>query len=296
MTARSVAIAAATILVAGMPVAYAQEARSSGQQARGAAAAQETAAASQSRATAAPHGFSVVLVLGDLQGTGTADDVPPAAKKALTDMRDFLPFKSYRLLDAAWVLCCGSNSRQAAMSEKNLLPPRGAASTTTQVLRGPEDQEYELRLTTSRADAGRVFVDFSLRSLAAAAAAGTAGSQLTRQLADLTDQKALLEVRLQEARKRVDVGVAPQVEVTTLELELRSLQRRITDLTERVNRAPARSERAATPTAVKALIDTSFTMNVGETVVVGTSRQRGGSRALIALLTAVPPRGGTRNE
>jgi hypothetical protein len=22
-------------------------------------------------------------------------------------MKDFLPYKSYRLLDAAWVLCCG---------------------------------------------------------------------------------------------------------------------------------------------------------------------------------------------
>jgi hypothetical protein len=38
------------------------------------------------------------------------------------------------------------------------------------------------------------------------------------------------------------------------------------------------------------IIDTSFTMDVGETVVVGTSRLRGGSKALIALLTAVPPR------
>ena len=32
-------------------------------------------------------------------------------------------------------------------------------------------------------------------------------------------------------------------------------------------------------------------MDVGETVVVGTSRLKGGSKALIALLTAVPPRG-----
>ena len=36
------------------------------------------------------------------------------------------------------------------------------------------------------------------------------------------------------------------------------------------------------------MIDTSFTMDVGETVVVGTSRLAGGDKALIALLTAVP--------
>jgi hypothetical protein len=36
------------------------------------------------------------------------------------------------------------------------------------------------------------------------------------------------------------------------------------------------------------VIDTSFIMDIGETVVVGTSRIRGGDKALIALLTAVP--------
>jgi hypothetical protein len=44
------------------------------------------------------------------------------------------------------------------------------------------------------------------------------------------------------------------------------------------------------------IIDTTFTMDVGETVVVGTSRLKGGSRALIALLTAVPPRGTTERR
>ena len=36
------------------------------------------------------------------------------------------------------------------------------------------------------------------------------------------------------------------------------------------------------------VIETSFAMDIGETVVVGTSRMRGGDKALIALLTAVP--------
>jgi hypothetical protein len=34
------------------------------------------------------------------------------------------------------------------------------------------------------------------------------------------------------------------------------------------------------------LIDTSFIMSLGETVVVGTSRMRGGNKALIVLLSA----------
>src|SRR5690349_6075594 len=50
----------------------------------------------------APQGFSVVLVLGEMTGTGPAESVPPAARKALVDMKDFLPYKSYRLLDSQW--------------------------------------------------------------------------------------------------------------------------------------------------------------------------------------------------
>src|SRR6185503_4348881 len=50
----------------------------------------------------APQGYSVVLVVGDMQATSTDGNVPAAARKALTDMKDFLPYKSYHLLDAQW--------------------------------------------------------------------------------------------------------------------------------------------------------------------------------------------------
>jgi hypothetical protein len=48
--------------------------------------------------------------------------------------------------------------------------------------------------------------------------------------------------------------------------------------------------------ATRSVIDTSFTMDIGETVVVGTSRVRGGDKALIALLTAVPKGSTTKRE
>src|SRR5262245_5936233 len=58
------------------------------------------------------QGFSIVLVEADTQnvtylGGAKADDgsdIPAAARKAIADLKDFLPFKSYRLLDGAWVL------------------------------------------------------------------------------------------------------------------------------------------------------------------------------------------------
>src|SRR6185503_8131903 len=45
----------------------------------------------------ATTGFSVVLVLGDSQGGGASESVPASAAKALADLKDFLPYRSYQL-------------------------------------------------------------------------------------------------------------------------------------------------------------------------------------------------------
>ena len=64
-----------------------------------------------------------MLLVGDMMDSGGQDTVPVAARKALADMKDFLPYKSYRLIDTQWVL--GSNSGPAIVR-----------------LRGWEEQEY----------------------------------------------------------------------------------------------------------------------------------------------------------
>ena len=89
-------------------------------------------------ARATPQGFSVVLVVGDLQGSGGEDDVPMAARRALADMKDFLPYKSYKLVDAAWIV--------------------GTTHTISR-LRGPEDRDYELEITTTDPRMGRMNTD-----------------------------------------------------------------------------------------------------------------------------------------
>jgi hypothetical protein len=253
-----------------------------------------------SERTGLPQGFSVVLVLGDIQGAATPDDVPPAARKALADMRDFLPFKSYRLLDASWVMCCGQQrmgSGDARPSGQNSV---GSPQMLSQVLRGPEEQEYELKLMTSRTDNGRVFVRFSLFGAGApqeVMVESTAAMSRTtnRKIADLRDQATLLEKQIQEVKRKVDVGTSAGTEIPKLEVDLRRVNREIEDLTvrlaeQRAGRAGARASAATAPQARSSIIDTSFTMDVGETVVVGTSRLKGGTKAIIALLTAVPPR------
>jgi hypothetical protein len=234
---------------------------------------------------AMPQGFSVVLVLADLQASSTADDVPPAARRALVDMKDFLPYKSYRLLDASWVLCCGSTSGRRIEKEGTVLI--NSDSTATLTLRGLEEQQYELRLGIARGENSRVFVKVTLDSVGdAEASALAAATDSARVLADMQDQQALLETQLKEVRRKIEVGVAPQSEAAKLEVELRAVQRRIADM-KSSNRGSGQRGRVGSHSARNRLIDTSFTMDVGETIVVGASRLRG-TKALITLLTAVP--------
>jgi hypothetical protein len=201
-----------------------------------------------------PQAFSVALVLGEMQGTGATDNVPPAARKALTDVKDFLPYKSYRLLDTQWTLCCG----------------RSAIITR---LRGPEEQDYGLELTPSNAGAGKWYVHFALWEPRAAERVETPASSSAAPTS--TEARTELARRLAEVRKG---HTEDHPEVARLRAEISMLDMR------RREQSMRRTTAAMAPR--RPVIDTSFTMDVGETVVVGTSRLKG-DKALIALLTAV---------
>jgi len=211
----------------------------------------------------APQGFSVVLVLGEMQGAGAADTVPPAARKALADMKDFLPYKTYRLLDTQWTLCCGH-------------------SPINTRLRGDEQDYYDLELEPNRTDtSGKWYVRFSLRNAPSGGTIAAAQPQLDdNRLAMLAVKREELENQLRNLKQRYNDN-HPEVQkvrtqLTELDRERAQIQvdaaRRRTAMGSAMNRRP--------------VIDTSFTMDIGETVVVGTSRLQG-DKALIALLTAV---------
>jgi TonB family protein len=57
-------------------------------------------------------GYSIVLLVGDTSGQSMPDGLSAPAQKALADIKDFLPYKSYRLLDTAW--SAGSESGATA--------------------------------------------------------------------------------------------------------------------------------------------------------------------------------------
>jgi hypothetical protein len=235
------------------------------------------------------QGFSIVLLLGDMQGGDGRDSVPAAAQRALADIKDFLQYKSYRLLDTQWTLCC-----------------TGQSSAVTR-LRGVEDQEYELELKSVADLANRLSVRFILRDGADGKGMGsgtksdsertkdmgTSGgasdgglSVVNKEIFQLERERVDLNLEVTNRRRKVEVGMLDPAELKRVEAQLQAVNQRINTLNQlkqQVTSQPAQSKGSG-----KTVIDTSFRMDVGETVVVGTSGLKGGNRALIALLTAVP--------
>ena len=235
------------------------------------------------------RGFNVVLLLGDMMGGDTQDAIPVAARKALADMKDFLPYKSYRLLDTQWIISGNAAGNAAAVTR----------------LRGVDDQEYELELRASPAfapggaalSAIGITVNFRLRdSLDAASLDGRTPLQpkelgkadpamleISREIFNLERERDDLQLQVSKKRKQVEVGTMDPDEVRRAEQQLTAVTRRIADLKQ--SSAAASAKAAGRP-----VIDTSFRMDDGETVVVGTSKVKGGGKALIALLTVTSER------
>jgi hypothetical protein len=215
------------------------------------------------------HGFSVTLVLGDMQGASTPDNLPPGAKKALADMRDFLPYKSYRLLDTQWILCCGSSKVGTGVSGRL----RGVNQVESSSMPLPVPL-YFFSVTVLGVSGPQLSVRFVLTD-------GTDPrnedarekviAQRQQQEAQ-RQQQVLAEAMLADARKQLS---PEHPDVKALELQLNEIVKGRALL----SRAPSGGEKGA-------VIDSTFSMNVGETVVIGTSSLKG-EKALIALLTAV---------
>jgi hypothetical protein len=242
------------------------------------------------------HGFSIVLVVGDMQGTAGANDtVPGAAKKALADMRDFLPYKNYRLLDAEWMLCCG-----------------GSFGAVSGRVRGPEEQDYSYSLTTNGVSDSKITVHFSMREAPATPAVAAAGSaspfksapmsdtaraDYSRQLYEATKELGESERQLENLKPKVAAGVTAKEDYQAAEQRYARAAEREAELRRTLGqlrlqpRSPdhpdERLEKKARGGSMQSrnIMDSTFSIAVGETVVIGTSRLKG-EKALIALLTA----------
>ena len=62
------------------------------------------------------HRFQLLLLAATSKATGSGTAIPANAEKALGDLRKFLPFKSYQLVDAAWLSATEGQAAQARLA------------------------------------------------------------------------------------------------------------------------------------------------------------------------------------
>jgi len=149
--------------------------------------------------------FQLVLLIAGTGGTSQYENVPANARKALEDLKDFLPYKSYELLDLAWLR--SSRSAEAQVS-------------------GPEDSTLAAQLDFRALEGNEI--DLKLR------------------LVKMPGLPVFLE--------------APTP-----------------------NRQPVTA-----PQRAQTILESTFGMRAGETVVVGTAKLDGPSKALVVILSAIP--------
>jgi hypothetical protein len=225
--------------------------------------------------TAQLQGFNIVLVLGETQPGGPAptEELPAGARKALADMSEFLPYKHYRVLDAQWISCCaGAPSLSGRLRGVVGIPgPKGEVNVVHRVF------DFTLSVTGWSAEHLPVRFTLGLHDSAPRGHAVDATEQEQRR-ANLQEDLRTMAARLSETQRRVKAGVESAV-------TLREAEDRYIQVEQELDAVKARLA-AAAGAGSSPIIDSSFTMDAGETVVVGTSRL-GGDKALIALVTAV---------
>lgn len=154
--------------------------------------------------------FQVLLLWAGASAASSGLEIPANAQKALGDLKGFLPFKNYQLLDAVWMRATQDRLASGRLS-----------------VRGGPDYQVRLRF----------------RNL---------GNPKDRNL--FVDAFQLVE--------NPGPPKPPSAEVI--------------------------GGKATPPPSNRSLIDTSFGLKGGETIVVGTSKLNGTDEALVVLLTAVP--------
>ena len=275
MTLRSIATATLMTLICAPALATAQQQKPAGQSSRPTSPMEQI------------QGFHVVLVVGETQRSSSApsQSLPEGAAEALNDMREFLPYKHYRVLDAQWSSCCAGSQTKISGRLQGVISASGPNGTANFV-----QYPYVFHVTATSAASG-----IQTRFVLAAGDGRSEPNQsdvredLGRRLKNVADDLATMEVRIQETRRRVDAGVAPALELREAVDRATQLKREAEALQAKLMRLDARSDASADA----GVMDSSFTMAAGETVVVGTSKL-GGDKALIAVVTAVRKGGSAR--
>ena len=210
----------------------------------------------------AAQAFQLVLLEAHRTGSGMPEGLPASARKALTDVAEFLPYGRFDLLAPIAFIRTTHDARVKVASDDEL--------------------SYELELVfrgdARQAGAELLVEGFRLRLVPAepilvalAAQPGfSAGATLPRR-APLASAPTAATTPTPRSATPLPGGSGP------------------------ASGSPAPGTSAAPPatvtpppTVAENLLSTSFSIRKGETVVVGTSKLNGNDRALVVLLTALP--------
>jgi hypothetical protein len=189
-------------------------------------------------------------------------------------MREFLPYKHYRVLDAQWTSCCAPKpTTQVAGRLQGVIGTPGPNGTVNLV---PRPYAFNVAASVSMTNIPVRFVltlddSGSRRSMESA----EKSRETERERQDMQAELETVRAQIQRLKAKVDVGLAPVDELQQLKDRAPLLEMRMANL-----------DQASEAYGTRPVIDSSFTMDAGETVVVGTSRV-GGDKALIAIVTAV---------
>ena len=235
-------------------------------------------------ATAAPAGLQ-------RRARGRRPAGEPAAKttcrrrrgKALADMKDFLPYKCVQAGRRAVDALCGTRPRVSRLRGPRIATTSSSSTTTVTPI--------ELAAARQRVRLGRV--DVPIRSVDESASAARVERRSAAVDATSPDRA---ETRARGARDRQRARVAGRPRRRECAQQARGPRLSASATPRRSTRGSRRSRRGrssrrarARPRGRAGHRHAASRMDVGETVVVGTSRLSGDSKALIALLTAVPP-------
>jgi hypothetical protein len=185
---------------------------------------------------AAAQTFQIILLNASRSGSGVAEELPPAARKAIADVAEFLPYKRFDLLAPVGYVRTNADAELKIASDERYSYDVGLSFRGDARQPGAELLVERFRLRLVPADV----VDLALAERAAATAA---------------------------PRSAAKAGATAHPAATP---------------------AAAATPTPPGPVAAESLLDTSFSIRKGETVVVGTSKLHGTDRALVVLLTALP--------
>lgn len=227
------------------------------------------------------QGFHVVLVVGETErGKSSTENLTEAAARALKDMGEFLPYKSYRVLDAQWSSCCSGPQSRISGRLQGVIGVPGPNGTMNLVHR-----PYVFSITARSSGSG-IQTRFVLTAQGGHSSPhADERAEVEKELKYAQDDLATQQSRARDVKSRFDLGMAATE-------QLREADDKVTQARRNVERLQALAERAEAG-GETGIMDSSFTMDAGETVVVGTSKL-GGDKALIAVVTAVRKGGGAR--